>query len=312
MKTQMDADNNIPICNYAGAFIDLLGQRERIDKFSRLPDMNDPVTRAEFMTTIKTTVGSLNSVRKLLTTYYSASDRATTFKNVPGSIRDEAKRLIRRDVHFQHFSDGILAYTPIANEILPVPQIGIYALMMSCGLLTLTSLAAESPIRGGLEIGWGIEYEPEHLFGSVVSRAYRLESEIAGYPRFVIGEQLHDYLLMHMKTQSHDTESDMRQRSSKLCLELLIADDDGYPVVDYLGKIFRSHLTTGFDRTTVLKAYSFVLSQSQKHKEMRNTKLAFRYSLLRNYFESRISDWNITQEDAEPAPPAGRGETPRP
>jgi hypothetical protein len=91
----------------------------------------------------------------------------------------------------------------------------------------------------------------------------------------------------------------MRKASAEICWDMLIVDDDGFPMIDFLKPSLGAECDRGTIREVVVKAYAFVLAQSAQHKEARHTKLAFRYSQLRSYFEHRVSDWGVTQDEAE-------------
>ncbi len=45
------------------------------------------------------------------------------------------------------------------------------------------------------------------------------------------------------------------------------------------------------DVSVIQKAYSQVLNFAEKDQKEKNSKLAFRYTLLRNYFEARLPLW---------------------
>ena len=289
----MKMNDKINICNYAGAFIDILGQQDRLNQFSRMPDMSDGETREAFVATIKKTVGTINSLSAMSHKFFRPVNLSSVTEPIPQGIQAEVQGLVRKDLKIQKFSDGLFAYTPLANDLVLVPQVGVHALIMMCGVLCLTSLAAESPIRGGIEIGWGLEYEPGQLYGSVVSQSYHLESKVAGYPRFVIGKQLRDYLEAEAQAVGEGVHGSMRKESAKLCMDLLVNDDDGNLIVDYLGPQFKKCGDVKVTREAVRKAYSYVLQQLMLHKQQRNTKLAFRYVMLRNYFDTRVGEWGI-------------------
>jgi len=64
-----------------------------------------------------------------------------------------------------------------------------------------------------------------------------------------------------------------------------------YPIVDYLGDTFREVTGNNVTRDAIEKAYDFVLRQSLQWKEQKNTELAFRYALLRDYFHAGLPAW---------------------
>lgn len=129
------------------------------------------------------------------------------------------------------------------------------------------------------------------IYGPVVSKAYDLESKIAAYPRIVIGEEFVKYLDTHTLPGNGESEphEKLRMKLASMCMSLIAIDDDGHPFIDYLGDGFKEHLLSECDGY-IRKAYQYVIEQSEKWKKEKNSKLAFRYSLLRNYFDARLSD----------------------
>lgn len=82
-----------------------------------------------------------------------------------------------------------------------------------------------------------------------------------------------------------------------LCTDLIAIDTDGLPFVDYLGNGFKQHIAKDSIYDIVEKAYDFVMKESARCQDLRDSKLAFRYSLLRNYFEARLHIWSKEQTD---------------
>ena len=72
-----------------------------------------------------------------------------------------------------------------------------------------------------------------------------------------------------------------------LCKRLICIDDDGYPMVDYLCDDMMEYLRTSGREAFVADAFKFIVDQSNIWKELKDCKKAFRYTLLRNYFEGR-------------------------
>lgn len=74
-------------------------------------------------------------------------------------------------------------------------------------------------------------------------------------------------------------------------------DVDGRAVLDYLGKEFMERGEYLLLRDGVhLQAYDFVTKQASHWKEQKNTKLAFRYTLLQKYFDARLAMWSKSKE----------------
>jgi hypothetical protein len=99
------------------------------------------------------------------------------------------------------------------------------------------------------------------------------------------------------------TDSAQGRSSSKLaknCLELLTYDQDGYPIVDHIGKHIHDAVAKKVDGSVVRKAYDNARANAEQFKTERNTKLAFRYGLLLNYLEDRLPIWDDVLRKAQP------------
>ena len=146
-------------------------------------------------------------------------------------------------------------------------------------------------MRAGIDIGIAAEIYEGDIYGPALANAYRLENVIAQYPRIVIGDELIRYFNSIKQSQ----DDNVFIRANKLMVEeaekMIAIDDDGHQIVDYLGEVFKARFNSVEMTKAVFDAYEFVLAQSAKWQAERNSKLAFRYTHLRNYFESRLPIW---------------------
>jgi hypothetical protein len=178
---------------------------------------------------------------------------------------------------------------PLRDDINKLPMRGVFGVLAAAAVTFIGCLAHGQPIRGGIDIGIALEIENGEIYGPALSRAYNLESTVAQYPRVVIGEELFKYLNLSCNQEESDLFKSISKRTAKACLELLAIDDDGNPFIDYLGESLKESLGNVYDEELVSQAYNHVVSESLKHKTEKNPKLAFKYTLLRNYFEERLS-----------------------
>ena len=294
-------EDKLKACDYVAAFIDVLGQAEKLSKFTKLPNISNEKIYKEFIETCKQTVGTVAGIQEHIETFFDAAKRRSAISHSPEPISQTVEDLTKAHVTFQKFSDGLLIYVPVAEDVVSVPMIGIHSMLIACGCVCLTSLAAHCPIRCGIDLGWGLEQAPGELYGSAVSSSYYLESKVCQYPRVVVGPELEAYLQYNMTNTDKSISGQMAKACAEICWDMLIADDDGYPMVDFLRLSLIEENNRNTIREAIVKAYAFVLAQSAIHKEKRSTKLAFRYSQLRNYFDHRVQDWGITQDEAERA-----------
>jgi SOS response regulatory protein OraA/RecX len=158
-------------------------------------------------------------------------------------------------------------------------------------------------IRGGIELGLAMEINEGEIYGPALARAYNLESKVADYPRIIIGDELIRYLRLIAANQISSAEEKAHALLAEKSLRLLKVDNDGYAFLDWLGDDMRV-----FQNTEILKnAYNFIIQESIGDKENRKSKLRFRYSLLRDYVESRLPDWGLKCESKARSPFLERG-----
>ena len=189
------------------------------------------------------------------------------------------------------FSDFVMLFLSLRDDINKVPMGGVFLALASAASTFLTMLAGGHVIRGGIDIGLGIEFWEGEIYGPALARAYALESKIANYPRIILGEELTRYIQLQQSRPQNDVFSVLNKHLADLCSTLVAIDDDGYPFLDYLGEGFKKHIMTDLDQTIINKAFEFVIRESERYKASKNSKLAFRYSLLRDYIEHRMDNW---------------------
>ncbi|MFY9111033.1 MAG: hypothetical protein WAP34_03760 [Desulfomonilia bacterium] len=199
--------------------------------------------------------------------------------------------LTNHPIKFQNFSDSVVIYLPLRTDKYKLPIRGIYGILCATATTFLCSLAAKHPIRGGIDVGVAMEISKKEIYGAALARAYSLESNQAQYPRIVLGPELIDYLHYTASQNPENVQSAISKRISERCLDLITIDDDGLPILDYLGETLKISIANKFDRDVVLKAYHNVLKYSSTYQKEQNSKLAFRYSNLRNYFDARLEVW---------------------
>ena len=148
----------------------------------------------------------------------------------------------------------------------------------------------KTPIRGGIDIGTGMEINPNDLYGPVITKIYELESKTAQYPRIIVGDELINYLRSLERSEEKGEKSEFERKVARICLNLIMDDIDGFPAIDFLGDgIYQFFCPDSYQLFPM--AHQFVVEQSEESKKKRNTTLSFRYSQLLNYFEAKKDRW---------------------
>jgi len=278
------ANETLVFGHYLVAFVDLLGQRERLKKFDAIPKDRNGIEYQEFVKLVKDTVGAVDDLQQTCRTFFGQFRDAS--QNNALQQQPELHKFNKTEIKFQHFSDGLVIYMPLKGGDDFSPAKGVYAALATCGMLCLAALAKQRPIRIGIAIGIAAELRDNELYGKVVADAYELESFVAQYPRVIVSNDVLSYLneLASKQCDEKDIDCIIKSGLAQQSLKLLSPDYDGRWIVDYLGDFFMNHLLAGDHNELFQVAYQYVVDELARQQEKQNTKLAFRYSLLHGYF----------------------------
>jgi hypothetical protein len=268
--------------HYLVAFVDLLGQRERLKKFSDIPKDNSGKEFQEFVSLVKDTVGAVDDLQQISRKFFdSFTGKDSLLQHHP-----ELHKFSKTEIKFQHFSDGLVIYVPLKEDDGYAPAKGIYGALIACGMLCLIGLAKQQPVRVGISIGIAAELRENELYGKAVADAYEAESFVAQYPRVVVTNDVIGYLKLKEKQvcAPNDVGCKLESGLALSCLKLLAPDYDGRFIVDYLGDFFKEILKGAENVDLHRMAYQYVTDELARQQEQQNTKLAFRYSLLHGYY----------------------------
>lgn len=296
MKRKHSKDK-INIGYYVVCFIDLLGQQDRLRALRSLPDKADEAQMAAFVHALKETYGVVSGTRELFGNFFKSfsAERQTDVSTLTPEQRHQYSQMTNNPIHTASFSDSVVAFTSLATDRNKLPVGGVYGVIAAASSIALLSLTTGHPVRGGIDIGIGMEIEEGEIYGPCLARAYALESRTAQYPRILVGQECLNYLHQTLKHEPKDVYAQAGVATAKVCLDLLTVDDDGCAIVDYLGETFRSSIANSLDKQTVKKAYDNVIKFSEISRDTNDTKKAFRFTLLRNYFEHRLTEWGIDE-----------------
>jgi hypothetical protein len=279
--------------HYLIVFLDILGQRRMLREIRELPTNDNE--KEVFLDKIRQTVGKVDKLRNAFRDFFTASN-----SHVPNTAlvqpeqREEFIASQKSEAYFYGFSDSIIVAVPLMSNDENCTAInGVYsALVATCGI-GFISLAATITLRAGLDVGIGTQIEGKEIYGPALERAYFIESNLAEYPRFVVGKELINYLLwvenQHCKTRLGLVAKNM----ARFCREMIIRDTDGRFMLDFMGEKSKETADNSIDAEVVKLARDFVVSQYQKYVKAEDDKMSSRYFRLLNYFNSRKRIWEI-------------------
>jgi hypothetical protein len=287
--------------HYIVAYIDVLGQKAELAKLEKLLDngerTGEPVLKAKRQT--------IDVVKKIRNDFleFQKERMGSEFKNpwhrnLTAVQKDQFKKLKYGDIKFRYISDGIIIYAPLAMTQGEQRVLDILNIVSSTAFLILRSLAYNVAIRGAVELGWATKIdgwtknkEDTDIYGPILVRAHYLEKKVAGYPRVIIGERLIDYLKLRSQLPNEEP-GNPQEKLNKICEEhcrLLICEDtDGQFIVDFLGEYMQEIIKSPDVAPLAKLGYQFVEQEYIRHKQARNSKMAFRYEHLMNYYLERL------------------------
>lgn len=167
-------------------------------------------------------------------------------------------------------------------------------LFAAAGMATL-SLACKHPIRGGIDVGIGVQISEQEVYGAALERAYTLESRYAQYPRILIGEELVNYLHSISRASQSLAGARIGAIRARSALRMIFRDSDGRCALDFLGNEFRDITSRSLPESTVQQAYDFVCTEAMRWRTAGKQDLAERYGKLCTYFRSRAELWKLRE-----------------
>jgi hypothetical protein len=266
-------------------FFDLLGQSSHLRHLTRLPE-----TQAEREATVrllKQTAGTVIAVREMFRDVFVAMDEPTSFaRSLRSDHRQQVAAATQAKLTYWGVSDSIIVAVSLRDADHPcTPVNGVYRSFVAAAGMWLLSLSINHPLRGGIEVGLGIDIAPGEVYGPALDCAYRLESTVAQGPRIVVGDLCMDYLRSQL------------ERQNATDLTMLRRDLDGTVVLDPLGDrmlaIARTMAGFGADSIAdrVAPAHNVVRQQLADAEASNNQKLVDRYRRLMAYFDEHASAW---------------------
>ena len=300
-------DSNHPTY-YIVALLDMLGQRSLLDKYDGFSgNKGRAFLKTEdglnsFNEIMGKTYGVVCEVRKnfeyALDTFKKAILQHPDHEKLLQEEQKKVKEMAETICSFDFFSDTITIYTELTPSDDIKIRFRIASILYACMAIMLTKFSESKFFRGGIEVGIGIEFPEKGIYGWVLNEAYNLENKVAMYPRIVIGDELKNIILRGERCNSDSNFfSGMNERLDSFCKSSIVQDKDGRCIVNFLGKTFanmypnKKHYKQSQDY--IIEGLKSVEQKYTYFMEGQNSKLAFRYSLLRNYYLENLDNWRI-------------------
>jgi hypothetical protein len=283
---------NINIGHYFVAFIDIVGQRDKLNQLISLPRTEKEKQHiAEVIVEISEYVKQL---RAQFNDFFNSAKQSTgLLDRLTPEQRKWAEQRKRSIIWRRGFSDSYIITIPCWYESRFGVHIGdISSCLYGICALSLWALTMRKPLRGGVEVHLGIEIEEHEVYGPVAVWAYDLESTKAEYPCVAIGQGLLNHLADIEPRCLDNPDGRHTLIDIKNCRSFITTDIEGKPILDIMGEGVKS-VETEVTPHLVKDAYKFVISQEKHFAKLADEKHTKRYSQLRQYCESRLSLWGI-------------------
>jgi len=283
-------DTNRSAFNYCVCFLDILGQRHAMKDQGLLPVLTTEEERLHFVRhVLATTIRPITRLQRQANSFmesFLVRNDSPIRQTLPPELRDEWDKLRGQKLKVQYWSDGLVAFSNLGNQGAHVQINGAFALLGMAGSLCFMNLGDQfrNPIRGGIDIAWGTELRPGELYGPAIARSYELESEVAQYPRIVVGPRMIEFLRVIADIPSSDNFSRYSSTLAKKCLQMVSRDVDGQWIVHYLGKAFREAVSRNEHDAMYDDAIKFVVDEYERFRTAGESRLAIRYHQLLSYF----------------------------
>jgi hypothetical protein len=284
MRQKDSSDGQIG--NFCVAFIDLLGQRRAMHGQTIItPKNKDQVERAA--KSIIQPILSLHDRAETLLEKSNSAPNSPIRATLDGDELEKWDRASYANIKWQRWSDGIVYYSSIGDSKLVCKAGPAHQMIGFAGALCLMCLGAKMPLRGAIEIGWASEIykDKDEIYGPAVANAYLLESEVAKYPRMVVGGELLKFLEVAANSEELDSFSTESKVLANLALTYLAKDLDGRYIVNYLGKAFGEFLGKNTQHQAKERAFKFVTETLLELSNNGDPELVSRYNWLLSYFE---------------------------
>jgi hypothetical protein len=192
------------------------------------------------------------------------------------------------DVRVTGFSDSVFLESPL-GDVQSNPLIGVHTVVAASIVALLMNLKDASPLRGGIEIGFGLRNDGQLYSGATVT-AVELE-KCAKYPRVLIGANL--LATLEGIAGSGDT---VEGRLARTILSVLYQDPmDGLWGLDFMGPTSRRFYAAGFGADEIRRIWNFAQAARRDFDQRGMEKERGYYDRLIGYMQQRLSLWGIDE-----------------
>lgn len=285
-------DEKIGLQKCVVAYLDVMGQKEKLKLLKKVP--TNEVEKKEFLDLAKQTHGVVRFLREGLKMGIKLSD---TYIDKVSYVLEHQKTQQKNLLNISFFSDSYAITSRYYNDKGKPAISTVFSLLFNLSFLMVYSLGQRAFVRGAIEVGKGFEWPEGGVYGPIMSDVYELENHIAWYPRIIVGVELNNCICDWLeKIKQNDNYYIKYKDTIEKCRNMVCIDKDGIMILDYLGLTFHND-TKGkaemYSQTkkVIKSGWDFVNVEYDRFKSNRESQMALRCSMLKDYFSSRLNIW---------------------
>jgi hypothetical protein len=224
----------------------------------------------------------------------------------PANIKDEMIKLTRCEINSLGFSDSIVINIPLSDKYPESAKLlSIWACLASLCMHFLVNLAEGKPFRGGVDIGPCLAFPSKEVYGAALERAYYLESEIAEFPRVIVGDNLLEFTDAYINKKPMNPIENMTNKYARKIRNLVIEDDQKRCFLDFLGpEIIELNNKDDLPFNEVFNKMEHFVETCMQQYCTTNKKLFQRYVRLMEYIQFRKGPFLSKQDkNSDSSPP---------
>src|SRR5579864_6103996 len=277
---------------YIIGFVDVLGQREKLRQLRRLP--KDDADLENTIKLLRETAGYVMKLREILADYFlRLKTPGPLLAGLPPQVQEQLKA-VRTAPLYRGFSDSFVMTGSLAsdkNENCSA-MTAVFGTIAACSMLPFIALSMGRPVRGGIEVGLGLEITPDEIYGPALERAHYLESRLADYPCVLVGDEHWNYLSWAEAQIATSPLGRVAVALASKSKEFVTIDADGRRMLDFLGQNIAQNIPPVDRRELIKRVADYITGQEQAAQNGKNQKFILRYLKLRAYFDSRSAIWS--------------------
>lgn len=280
------------INQYIFAYVDILGQRQELAKIVTIPAQGSQ-EYVTFERLISRTIGIVESFRTLFRSFQIGAERGISRPAETATPEEVAQfELMKRSELRSHsFSDTLLLYCPLTQDTSRLPIVDVAKMLAAAAASQLMAITQGFFLRGGIDIGIGTELSQGDFYGPALLNAYRLEHEVADYPRILVGDAVLSYIEDSVSAKGDDQRGRAQRGVGRIARSLIAVDRDSRHFVDFLGIGFRKASASSLPPKVIkdVRAQTLVALEGFRHSG--DSKLIPRYEALLDYIERSTIVW---------------------